>query len=111
MIDVKISLLQHTLALPADDVVFMPEEREEYVLNDTGRIWVGSSTSHSGRPWNFGQVMTVSMPPACLCFLVFVCVFLTFFSSFVALSNEALSSTPMRQRFSYRGIAVKECLR
>ncbi|XP_029445551.1 protein-glutamine gamma-glutamyltransferase 4 [Rhinatrema bivittatum] len=41
----------------ADDTVFMPNESErwEYVLNDTGYIYVGSSNSISGRPWNFGQ--------------------------------------------------------
>ena len=33
-----------------------PREREEYVLNEKGRIWVGSSRRHAGRPWNFGQV-------------------------------------------------------
>lgn len=40
-----------------DDVVYMAEaaERQEYVLNDTGRIWVGSSTSHAPRPWSYGQ--------------------------------------------------------
>lgn len=40
-----------------DDVVFMPDAaaRQEYVLNDVGRIWTGSSSVHSGRPWNFGQ--------------------------------------------------------
>ncbi|XP_069504412.1 protein-glutamine gamma-glutamyltransferase 4 [Ambystoma mexicanum] len=39
------------------DNVFMPEEheRKEYVLCDTGYIYVGSANSISGRPWNFGQ--------------------------------------------------------
>lgn len=31
-------------------------ERFEYVLNDTGRIWMGSARCNSGKPWNFGQV-------------------------------------------------------
>ena len=46
----------------ADDVVFMsdPRAREEYVLNDHGRIWVGSANSNAGRPWNFGQVSGAS---------------------------------------------------
>ncbi|KFP26504.1 Protein-glutamine gamma-glutamyltransferase 4, partial [Colius striatus] len=40
-----------------DDVVFLADEaqRKEYVLNDTGYIYVGSSYSIYGRPWNFGQ--------------------------------------------------------
>ncbi|XP_012943258.1 protein-glutamine gamma-glutamyltransferase K [Aplysia californica] len=40
-----------------DDLVYMEEsdERFEYVLNDRGRIWVGSAFNHCGRPWNFGQ--------------------------------------------------------
>jgi transglutaminase 1 len=33
-----------------------PDWREEYVMNDTGRIWVGSKWRNVGRPWNFGQV-------------------------------------------------------
>ncbi|XP_067417824.1 protein-glutamine gamma-glutamyltransferase 4 [Emydura macquarii macquarii] len=39
------------------DSVFMPDnaERLEYVLSDTGYIYVGSVTNISGRPWNFGQ--------------------------------------------------------
>ena len=50
--------LMKTIYVIADDVVFMtdPRAREEYVLNDHGRIWVGSTTSNCGRPWNFGQV-------------------------------------------------------
>ena len=41
-----------------EDAVYMAEDdqRKEYVLNDHGRIWVGSSRSFSGIPWNFGQV-------------------------------------------------------
>ncbi|XP_048752164.2 protein-glutamine gamma-glutamyltransferase K-like isoform X2 [Ostrea edulis] len=38
-----------------DDTVYMEkkEEREEYVLNETGRIW--TQRGYFGRPWNFGQ--------------------------------------------------------
>ncbi|XP_017930605.1 protein-glutamine gamma-glutamyltransferase 4 [Manacus vitellinus] len=40
-----------------DDAVFMDNEaqRKEYVLNDTGYIYVGSAYSIYDRPWNFGQ--------------------------------------------------------
>ncbi|KAF2983916.1 hypothetical protein EK904_005275, partial [Melospiza melodia maxima] len=40
-----------------DDVVYMSNdaEKEEYVLNDTGTIYVGSAYSIYDRPWNFGQ--------------------------------------------------------
>ncbi|NXK16875.1 TGM4 glutamyltransferase, partial [Arenaria interpres] len=40
-----------------DDVVFLDDEaqRKEYVLNDTGYIYVGSAYSIYNRPWNFGQ--------------------------------------------------------
>ncbi|NWI53095.1 TGM4 glutamyltransferase, partial [Calyptomena viridis] len=40
-----------------DDSVFMDDEaqKKEYVLNDTGYIYVGSSFSIYDRPWNFGQ--------------------------------------------------------
>ena len=41
-----------------DDAVYMASEaeRQEYVLNETGRIYIGSARSICGRPWNFGQV-------------------------------------------------------
>ncbi|XP_077125216.1 protein-glutamine gamma-glutamyltransferase 4 [Ranitomeya variabilis] len=40
-----------------DDNVYMPneDERKEYVLNDTGYIYVGSQNNIKARPWNFGQ--------------------------------------------------------
>ncbi|KAG8572673.1 hypothetical protein GDO81_012125 [Engystomops pustulosus] len=40
-----------------DDNVYMPneDERKEYVLNDTGYIYVGSQSNIKARPWNFGQ--------------------------------------------------------
>ncbi|NXS47664.1 TGM4 glutamyltransferase, partial [Balaeniceps rex] len=40
-----------------DDVVFLDNEaqRKEYVLNDTGYVYVGSAYNIHNRPWNFGQ--------------------------------------------------------
>ncbi|XP_053569031.1 protein-glutamine gamma-glutamyltransferase 4 [Bombina bombina] len=40
-----------------EDTVFMPNEdwRKEYVMNDTGYIYVGQSSRIVNRPWNFGQ--------------------------------------------------------
>uniref|UniRef100_A0A669AZQ6 protein-glutamine gamma-glutamyltransferase n=1 Tax=Oreochromis niloticus TaxID=8128 RepID=A0A669AZQ6_ORENI len=40
-----------------DDHVFLPNEaeRQEYVLNDEGVIYQGSSTSVTERPWTYGQ--------------------------------------------------------
>ena len=41
-----------------DDTVCLDQEtsREEYVLNDSGLIWVGTAKKNCGMPWNFGQV-------------------------------------------------------
>lgn len=47
-----------TSLLSPDDAVYMEEEvhRQEYVLNDHGRIWLGSKDKMTPIPWNFGQV-------------------------------------------------------
>ncbi|OWF50628.1 protein-glutamine gamma-glutamyltransferase K-like [Mizuhopecten yessoensis] len=40
-----------------EDTVYLadPAWRKEYVLNETGNVWVGSQYKNHGRPWNFGQ--------------------------------------------------------
>ena len=42
----------------SEDQVYVEEEthREEYVLSETGRIWLGTVGKFCVRPWNFGQV-------------------------------------------------------
>ena len=41
-----------------EDAVYMDDEEliDEYVVNDTGKIYNGNSRQIYGRPWNFGQV-------------------------------------------------------
>ena len=41
-----------------DDNVYLEndDERKEYVMNETGRIYTSKSPTHKGRAWNFGQV-------------------------------------------------------
>ncbi|KAM6169268.1 protein-glutamine gamma-glutamyltransferase 4-like [Rhynchocyon petersi] len=40
-----------------EDAVFMPneEERTEYILNDSGYVYMGDFRSIQEKPWNFGQ--------------------------------------------------------
>ena len=35
------------------------KERKEYVMNETGRIWMGTAKNYDGLPWVFGQVCFV----------------------------------------------------
>lgn len=50
-----------------DDPVYMEEDnwKKEYVLNDTGKIFVGSYSVPKGRRWIYGQ-FTDSVLPACM---------------------------------------------
>ena len=35
------------------------KERKEYVMNETGRIWMGTAKNYESLPWVFGQVYFV----------------------------------------------------
>ena len=52
-----------SLFLP-DDQVYMPESKllEEYIMNETGKIYSGSYKKISPKPWNFGQVSSYKKP-------------------------------------------------
>ncbi|KAI0217047.1 Protein-glutamine gamma-glutamyltransferase K [Lamellibrachia satsuma] len=51
-----------------DDDVYMSSatDRIEYVLNETGRLWIGTFNSQQAVPWNFGQFESVSLKAALL---------------------------------------------
>lgn len=40
------------------------DERQEYVMNDTGRVWVGTKASNYGKPWVFGQFESCAIESA-----------------------------------------------
>ncbi|KAJ8975426.1 hypothetical protein NQ317_018935 [Molorchus minor] len=49
-----------------DDGVYMEneEDRNEYVLNETGKIWCGTFKEPKGKHWIFGQFNDISLPGA-----------------------------------------------
>ncbi|KAK7066355.1 hypothetical protein SK128_022863, partial [Halocaridina rubra] len=53
-----------------NDATYLPDEnqRQEYVLNDIGKVWVGSYPTARGRHWIFGQFDDVVLP-ACVLLL------------------------------------------
>ena len=50
-----------------DDVVYMGSSklRDEYVQNDVGKVWQGSSRRYSGKNWVFGQFDDTVLPASC----------------------------------------------
>ena len=42
-----------------DDTVYLADEirRQEYILNDIGKIYIGSHSKPKGRQWVYGQVI------------------------------------------------------
>ncbi|KAG5891828.1 hypothetical protein JTB14_035850 [Gonioctena quinquepunctata] len=49
-----------------EDSVYMEneEERNEYVLNETGKVWYGSYKKPTGKHWIFGQFDEICLPAA-----------------------------------------------
>ena len=54
------------VALVADDSVYLEDaaEREEYINNDKGKVYVGTRRTARGRAWAFGQFDDVVLPVA-----------------------------------------------
>lgn len=48
------------------DVVYIEseEKRQEYVMNEMGLIWQGTTKNHHAKPWNYGQFESVSLEAA-----------------------------------------------
>jgi transglutaminase 1 len=48
----------------ADDAVHLEgeDDRREYALNETGKVWTGSSRRPEGKRWIFGQFDDVVLP-------------------------------------------------
>lgn len=50
----------------ADDSVYLDNDvkRDEFVLNDKGKVYVGAYRRSRGRPWAYGQFDDVVLPVA-----------------------------------------------
>jgi transglutaminase 1 len=56
--------LPFTFLLVTDDAVYLEDEglRREFVLNESGKVWMGSSGRPEGKRWIFGQFDDVVLP-------------------------------------------------
>ena len=55
---------RHSLwSLVTADQVYLENEaeRQEYVLNDTGRVYQGAAKQIQAKPWVFGQVRRIAL--------------------------------------------------
>ena len=51
------SIISSSFPTPDDDVFIADEmEREEFVINSSGQMWVGSHDNNSPTPWEYDQV-------------------------------------------------------
>lgn len=41
-------------------------QRSEFVMNDTGKVYLGGSKNTHGRPWVYGQFDDCVLPAACV---------------------------------------------
>lgn len=51
---------------PLDDPVYLDSEdlRREYLMNETGKVFVGTHHRPKGRRWVYGQFSDVALPAA-----------------------------------------------
>lgn len=51
-----------------DDAVYMENDaqRSEYIMNDSGKVYMGGSKHTHGRPWVYGQFDDCVLPAACV---------------------------------------------
>lgn len=56
-----------TFLFHLDDSVYLPKsaDRDEFVLNEVGKIYGGSHNRVNGRPWIFGQFRDSVLPAIC----------------------------------------------
>ena len=88
-----------------DDNVYLEndDERKEYVMNETGRIYTSKSPTHKGRAWNFGQVSQ----PKCFCNVQLIDLkvhshWALSYRDSVSVSDAQIGQNPLSQRCSLR---------
>ena len=99
----------------SDDQVYMAnaKEREEYVLNDTGRVYMGNAVKPHGRPWAFGQVrygnlhmsralrsMSIAELCSLMCMHTCTCTYMLHGFTYFAFV-DSLRNVASRQHFTY----------
>lgn len=59
----------HQFTVSVEDWVYLPdqEERQEYVMNEKGKVFQGSGNYIHSMSWDFGQVQTHMNPAAQIC--------------------------------------------
>lgn len=52
------------MKIVVDDTVYMADDKQkkEYIMNETGKLWMGSFRQPKGRRWVFGQFDDAVLP-------------------------------------------------